>query len=52
VTVGLESLLDLGLPGGSGASASTPAAAAAPSSEPASPENVSGQAATVTSVQP
>ncbi|MCS5714998.1 4-hydroxy-tetrahydrodipicolinate reductase [Herbiconiux sp. CPCC 205716] len=44
VTVGLESLIDLGLPGGASSSG-----AAVP---PVGPENVSGQAATATSVTP
>lgn len=46
VTVGLESLIDLGLPGGA-----APGAPASPA-PPAAPENVSGQAATATTVTP
>jgi 4-hydroxy-tetrahydrodipicolinate reductase len=49
VTVGLESLIDLGLPGGA---APIAAPGAAPSEPAAAPENVSGQAATATSVTP
>lgn len=49
VTVGLESLIDLGLPG---EPAPTAAPGAAPSEPAAAPENVSGQAATATSVTP
>jgi 4-hydroxy-tetrahydrodipicolinate reductase len=49
VTVGLESLIDLGLPGGA---ASAAAPGAAPSGSAAAPENVSGQAATATTVTP
>ncbi|GLK18445.1 4-hydroxy-tetrahydrodipicolinate reductase [Herbiconiux flava] len=53
VTVGLESLIDLGLPGGAApaAGAAAPAAASAPDTA-AAPENVSGQAATATTVTP
>jgi 4-hydroxy-tetrahydrodipicolinate reductase len=52
VTVGLESLIDLGLPGGAVPAAGAAASPApAPDSAPA-PENVSGQAATATTVTP
>ncbi|MFB2555907.1 4-hydroxy-tetrahydrodipicolinate reductase [Herbiconiux liangxiaofengii] len=50
VTVGLENLIDLGLPGGP--LAADPSARMAPGSTPDAPENVSGQAATATSVTP
>jgi 4-hydroxy-tetrahydrodipicolinate reductase len=49
VTVGLESLIDLGLPGGAALGAAPGAASPGPA---AAPENISGQAATATTVTP